>query len=297
MNFIDKLERKFGHLGIPNLMLYIIVVNVIGAALFRVSDGKFMQFLSLDVYQVLHGQIWRIFTFIIAVPIGDVSSFFDILMFAIWLYVYYFIGKSLENIWGTFRFTLFMFTGWLFIVVVTFVSYFSLGSLYGDYSQELLSFVLGRRVSTEHLYSSLFLALALLFPDMQFYMYFLIPIKAKWLAAVYIALDIYSIYQALTAGDYMTVALIVGALLNVAFFYVFGRGKAGVRGMYRNTRRKREFKSKVKRAESNTRIMHRCAICGRTEEDAPNLEFRYCSKCKGSYEYCSDHLFTHEHVQ
>ena len=41
---------------------------------------------------------------------------------------------------------------------------------------------------------------------------------------------------------------------------------------------------------------HRCAVCGRTEKDDPTLEFRYCSKCEGEYEYCMDHLYTHRHV-
>ena len=40
---------------------------------------------------------------------------------------------------------------------------------------------------------------------------------------------------------------------------------------------------------------HKCAICGRTENDDPNLSFRYCSKCTGNKEYCQDHLFTHTH--
>ena len=43
--------------------------------------------------------------------------------------------------------------------------------------------------------------------------------------------------------------------------------------------------------------MHRCAVCGKTELDDPGLEFRFCSKCNGNYEYCQEHLFTHEHAK
>ena len=63
-------------------------------------------------------------------------------------------------------------------------------------------------------------------------------------------------------------------------------------------KRRRQFHKQVRTASTKAgEPRHRCAICGRTELDNPNLEFRFCSKCDGNYEYCSDHLFTHEHVK
>lgn len=67
---------------------------------------------------------------------------------------------------------------------------------------------------------------------------------------------------------------------------------------YREMQRKREFIEKMQAAETMQKISkHRCAICGRTEQDNPDLQFRFCSKCNGNYEYCNDHLFNHTHVQ
>ena len=59
----------------------------------------------------------------------------------------------------------------------------------------------------------------------------------------------------------------------------------------------RRMHESVTRKDSPVRTArHKCAVCGRTELDAPDLEFRYCSKCAGDHEYCSEHLYTHTHV-
>ena len=302
MNFIDKLERKFGHLGIRNLMYYIVILNIISVLLNLFVPDFCYQYLTLDIDQILHVQVWRIVTFLFAMPVKSVSGFnmqsmVGLFWFAIWVGVYYFIGTTIENMWGSFRFTLFMVSGVVFVVLVSIFSYLFLGALYSGFPQDVLSYYIGARVSLTPLYSSMFLAFALMFPDIQFMVYFIIPVKAKWLAAVYLILDIYQIYHAMDSGDYVTVALIIGALINVTIFYVFARGKSGVKAMYQQKRRKQKFSKKVREASPIGRPIHRCAICGRTEKDDPRLEFRYCSKCEGSYEYCSEHLYTHEHVR
>ena len=66
----------------------------------------------------------------------------------------------------------------------------------------------------------------------------------------------------------------------------------------REIKRKQKFKSDMKTAQAEKIRLthHKCAVCGRTEKDDPNLEFRYCSKCEGNLEYCMDHLYTHKHV-
>ena len=89
--------------------------------------------------------------------------------------------------------------------------------------------------------------------------------------------------------------LIVAALLDFVIFYLIARNPQGIRATVKQKKRQVVYKQAAKREMSETR--HKCAICGRTEKDAPSLEFRYCTKCEGNYEYCSDHLFTHEHVK
>lgn len=297
MNFIDRLERKFPRFGIPDLMRYVIAVNVLGVVLNFLAPEVYDVYLSLDVYEVLHGQVWRLVTFVLyPSSLGvDSSSLMTLLLFAIWMYVYYSIGRSLEQIWGTFRFNLFYFGGVFFVIVVTFITYFIMQGVMQGVPLQLLSSYLEMGVTLEHLNDSLFLAYALMFPNAQFLVYFVVPVKAKWLAVVWLILDGYSVVQGIMKGDYFSVVLVIGALLNVVLFLVFARGRAGVRGAYRQKKRKVQYKKKVQEAAPDGTI-HRCAICGRTEKDAPDLEFRYCSKCDGNYEYCSDHLFTHEHV-
>ena len=295
MNFIDRLERRFPRFGIPDLMKYVIALNIAGFLISIVSPVFYYKYLALDVYAIVHGQIWRVFTFVLYPSgAGGGSLFAGLLMFAIWMYVYYSIGMSLERIWGTFRFNLFYFGGIVFVILVTFATYFIMVAVGGIPPQQL-STHLSMSATLDHLNSSLFLAYALMFPNAQFLVYFVVPVKAKWLAVVWLLLDGFTVFQGIRFGNYFGVVMIVGALLNVALFLIFGRGRPGVQGAYRQKKRKVQYKKKVRDAAPDG-TMHRCAICGRTEKDAPGLEFRYCSKCDGNYEYCSEHLFTHEHV-
>ena len=297
MNFIDRLEKRFPRFGIPDLMRYVIIVNAIGFVLNMLAPNLYYRYLALDMYEVLHGQVWRLVTFVLypsGFGVGS-ASFMTVFLFALWMYVYYSIGTSLERIWGTFRFTLFYFGGILFVILVTLAAYLiMLGAMPGILPQEL-GMVMELGVTLEHLNDSLFLAFALMFHNAQFLIYFVVPVKAKWLAVVWLVLDGYYVVQGIMNGNYFTVVMVLGALLNVALFLIFARGKPGVQGAYRQKKRRVQYKKKVQDAAPGGTI-HRCAICGRTEKDAPDLEFRYCSKCEGNYEYCSDHLFTHEHV-
>ena len=85
------------------------------------------------------------------------------------------------------------------------------------------------------------------------------------------------------------------SLLNFILYFVMSRS-----GRYnpKEIKRKQQFRSQVtqtvREAKQNGR--HRCAVCGRTDLDDPELVFRFCSKCEGDYEYCQDHLYTHKHV-
>ena len=292
MNFIDRLEKRYPNFGVSNLMIYVIAISGLGMLISMVNPYIYYQYLSLDFYQIFHhGQVWRLITFLLCPSAGGSGSS-GLFWFVIMAWVYYSIGSNLERIWGRFRFTLFYLSGIVMILIVTLAAYLLMGILYP--AQEV-GIWLGMQVTLEYVTESLFLAFALVFPDVQFLLFFIIPVKAKWLSIFYFALDAYQIIQGIMMKSYYPVALIVVSLINIFIFFFFAKGRPGMAAHARQTKRKAEFKQKMHESREKGPI-HRCAICGRTELDAPELDFRYCSKCDGRYEYCSEHLFTHEHV-
>ena len=292
MNFIDRLEKRYPNFGVSNLMIYVIAISGLGMLISMVNPYIYYQYLSLDFYQIFHhGQVWRLITFLLCPSAGGSGSS-GLFWFVIMAWVYYSIGSNLERIWGRFRFTLFYLSGIVMILVVTLAAYLIMGIVYP--AQEV-GIWLGMQVTLEYVTESLFLAFALVFPDVQFLLFFIIPVTAKWLSIFYFALDAYQIIQGIMMKSYYPVALIVVSLINIFIFFFFAKGRPGMAAHARQTKRKAEFKQKMHESREKGPI-HRCAICGRTELDAPELDFRYCSKCDGRYEYCSEHLFTHEHV-
>lgn len=315
---MNKLERKFGKYAIPNLMLYVIVLYGVGFVLDFLAPGFYSAYLCLDAEAIMHGQIWRVVTFLIQPPPTNVIF----VIFA--LYLYYSIGRHLEYTWGTFKFNLYFFMGVVFNIVATFVAYLGFG----------VSIPLG----TYYLNTALFLSFAALYPNQKLYLFFFIPIKMKWLAWLEIlffgdyivkallspfAMELWTavanapvqgIFQTfwynlmgyilpnpyVDPGVYIAAALeIFVALLNFVIFY-FATRKA-IRRTAAQKQQKRTFEKYMREAKAEPKYgngaRHRCHVCGRTELDDPTLEFRYCSKCNGDYEYCQDHLFTHEHVK
>ena len=154
-------------------------------------------------------------------------------------------------------------------------------------------------MTTNYINLSLFFAFAASYPNVEFLVFFVLPVKAKWLALLDGILFASSIFDSVRYG--VTVSAVyfsdavcaVLALLNFFVFFLMTRNLK--RYTYKEIHRKRTYRREVHQAGAGPR--HKCAICGRTELDGENLEFRYCSKCKGNYEYCQDHLFTHEHVK
>ena len=293
MNWIDKLERKFGrHGGIPNLTVYIIICYVIGYLL-TYMNPSLLSMMSLDVSKILQGQIWRLVTRVIYPP-----STGNFLLFAISiLFFYYPIGTSLERTWGSFRYTLYIFSGLLFVLIAAFITYFVTG---GFVVIDGMTYMIGGSVFTTYYVSlSVFLAYAACYPDMQILLWFVIPIKMKWMAWVYGAIIVYNMISYVRVGLWVMAVPILASLLNFVLFFFSNRN------MYRynpkEVHRRREFKKAMAQSRVNLATggitKHKCAICGRTEKDDPNLEFRFCSKCNGNYEYCQDHLFTHQHVK
>ena len=283
MNWIDKLERKFGRFGVENLTMYVIICYVVGYFL-AYFNPSLLSLLSLEPALILRGQIWRIITWVIYPP-----SMSNVLWFVIAIvFFYYPIGTSLERTWGSFRYTLYIFSGILFSVIGAFILYFITGA-YG----------IGSLFNTYYISLSVFLAYALSYPDMQIHLWFVIPIKMKWMAIVYGVMVLYDMITYLRMGLWVYVVPIIASLLNFVLFFFSTRNMQ--RYNPKEVHRRREFKKAVAQSRVNPATggitKHKCAICGRTEKDDPNLEFRFCSKCNGNYEYCQDHLFTHQHVK
>ena len=295
MKFIDKLERKFGRFGIQNLTIYIIGGYVLGYILTAAAPGV-LSMLSLDMSMVMKGQIWRLVTWVIYPP-SSVGGMSNLLMFVLAIaFFYYPIGTSLERTWGTFRYTLYIFSGLLFTVIAAALLYAVTGG-YVTVGGMMLPY--GSIFTTYYISLSIFLAYAVTYPDLQLLLMFVIPIKMKWMAFVYGLFIAWDIVSYLRVGLWVGVVPIVASLLNFVIFYF------STRDMNRYNPKEIHRRQQFKKAMAPTRTgygpggiaKHKCAICGRTEKDDPNLEFRFCSKCKGNYEYCQDHLFTHKHVQ
>ena len=277
MKFTGDFEKKFGKYAIKNLSLVLIICYACGYVFELTAPGIF-QYLYLNPYLILfHGQVWRLITWVIVPPSS--FDFFTLLM----LYFYYSLGTTLERTWGTYRYNVYIFSGILFTILGAFLL-FGFGLLEGK-------LLVGNMVnfSTYYVNMSIFLAFAATYPNMQILLFFFIPIRIKILGIIYGALLLYEFL----AGRVDMKFVIAASLMNFIVFFITGRGK--VHMTPRQAKRRQEFKREVKKTTRVTR--HKCAICGRTEETNPELEFRFCSKCDGNYEYCQDHLFTHTHVK
>lgn len=278
--FMNKLERKYGRYAIPNLINYLMVLYTIGTVLGVFAPGIYYAYLSLDISAILHGQVWRLFTFLLE-PYGigyGAMSFVNILFFLIKINIFLMIGHSLENSWGTFWFNIYFLSGYLLTILAAVVMY-----LFG------FPFPVG----FEYNYQAMFFAFALLFPDVQFLLYFIIPVKVKWLAILDAVLLGWQMVLFLMAGYYYMAVAILIAFGNFLVFFFSTRNYRRISP--KEIKRRRRYKRQVAQASQGAR--HKCKICGRTEQDDDRLEFRYCSKCEGDYEFCSDHLFTHTHFK
>ena len=288
MRFIDKLERKYGRYGIENLTMYIIISYVLGYALMYINPSA-LSMLSLNVTKILQGQVWRLITWIVYPPSTSSPLWFVIAI----LFFYYPISASLEHTWGKFKFTLYILSGMIFTVIAAFILHFVMGGV--------LDGLGGIIFSTYYISLSIFLAYSLTYPDMTVLLMFVIPVKMKWMSIVYAAIVIYDVARYFMNGAWFMALPIIASLLNFVIFFL------GTRDFNRynpkEIHRKNEFRRAVNGGSktvpfpgsSNAVTKHKCAVCGRTEKDDPNLEFRFCSKCNGNYEYCQDHLYTHIH--
>ena len=270
MNRIERFCYHHPNFGIRNLMMYISIANVAFWVLGAINR-PFLSYLSFDAAAILHGQVWRLVTFMLYPPSTGLLAF-------IAFYFYYWIGSTLEQYWGSGQFTIYFFSGVILTILYGFLIYFITGS--------------NVRLDSQYIYLSMFFSFAALFPDMQVLFMFLIPIKMKYLAIV----DAVFFALAVITNPFPVNLLPVVAVLN--FFLFCGGdllGRVRPNRASRSTVNFRKESRRIRREQQSRLYTHKCAVCGRTDVDYPNLEFRYCSRCQGYHCFCIDHINNHIH--
>ena len=278
---IDRFCYKHPRFGIPNLMMYIVIGSAI-VFLFSAIDttGLVIGALQFDAAAIMSGQIWRLVTFII-VPMYTGMS--QLLWLAISLYFYYFIGSTLERQWGTGKFTIYYFSGVL------------LSAIYGLL---LWAMIGGDQTVTINMYYvnlSMFFAFATMFPDVQLLLFFFIPIKVKWLGIIN---AIYFLYQIIFQLHGFYKLLPVIAILNYLIFcggYLIDYIRPSRARTKAKTINYKRAAKKARQEMDHQPYKHKCAVCGKTDLEYPDMEFRYCSKCGGYHCFCIEHINSHVH--
>ena len=277
---IDRFCILHPNFGISNLMLYVVIGNVVLGLLSNFSNGNFLSFFSYTLSGLLHGQVWRLVTFVL---IPESTSPFYLL---ITCYFYYWIGSTLERQWGTAKFNLYYISGALLTVLGVVLASLITGNPYLT------------AAGTGYVNLSMFFAFAFLFPDTTVLLFFILPVKMKWLAYLDGALFAFDIIKAIGAHNWAGVVLPIVALLNFAVFIWPEVHYLKERTKYQNSRKTVQFRQaqqqQAKQAQQQG-YRHKCAVCGRTDTDYPDLQFRYCSKCVGYHCFCQDHIFNHVH--
>ena len=290
---MKNLRQKFNRFcfqnrdkGIPNLMLYVSLGSaLVYLTIIITQNVTVYNLLCFDRNSIFHGQVWRLITY----PLAFYSS--NPLLAFVSLFCYYSIGRAMENIWGTFRFNLFYFTGVLMM--------------------DIYCLIFGGQADVYYLNLSLFLSYATMFPNAQFLLFFIIPVKA-WIFAL---IDLVMVVYGLIFNPFPYNLFSVISLAN--YFLFFGKDVLNVIPMSWRVNARRLFKkTKVQKgdrpkvvpfptagsyeatvATPKAPYTHRCTICGRTDVTDPQLEFRYCSRCNGYHCYCEEHINNHEHIE
>ncbi len=259
MNWIDSLERRFGHLAIHGLVRIIVAFN---AAVFVLSlaNPQFLKLLYLDRELIRHGQVWRLFTYIFIPPLDRWWLMPDYLWLVFALMFLWMLGDGLEQAWGAFKLTLFYFIG----MIGTTIAAFAFGESYNNVMLNV----------------SLLFAFATIFPDHMILIFFFLPVKIKWVAWVSFA----GVLFTFLTGDGSARAAIVAALANYALF--FGPAIVGMARQRKQVANRRlRFEREIN--EAGGEPMHCCAVCKKTEADDPHLDFRVAND---GTEYCVEHL-------
>lgn len=271
--------------GIRNLMLVLAIGNLAVYVLTRIDPSHVVySYLCFSRSAILHGQVWRLFTYVLTDLAESGSGYFMFLALVAML-CYAQFGRMLEDTWGTLRFNLYYLTG----VLMT----------------DLAALIFGYGASAGALNLSLFLAVATIAPEARVLLMFFIPIKFKYMALVYLALTALNVVRYLLSFGFLSFAWLMPLVPLANYFLFFGSGISVLfppswRAHAPRKPRPKPTAGWASGYQSRTGerpYRHKCTVCGRTDTEYPNLEFRYCSKCNGYYCYCSDHINNHSHIQ
>ena len=295
--------------GIPDLMLYICLGSGLVAFANLINGGAFLyDFLCFDKSAILQGQVWRLVTWLLTEQLSS-NPLLDI----IFLYFFYRLGSAVENSIGTFKFNLFYLGGVILMDIFAMAFCPTEAVIIGGmiFPPEVFTVLYSNMAYYLHL--SMVLAFATMYPDSQFLIFFVIPVKA-WVIAlidlVLIGISVYNMCYPVMIFPHCLFPLI--GILNYILFFGPDMGnllplswRAKLRQRKRNKTTRRPAGPKVipfsqagnqQSSKTSAPYTHRCTVCGRTDAEYPDLEFRYCSRCQGYHCYCEDHISNHTHI-
>ena len=272
---VERFCALHPRLGIPGLMRYIVGANAVVYLLSLFAGSGTLNFLSMDPAAVLRGEIWRIATYVLLPTSGGI-------FLVISLFFYYWLGESLERLWGSTKFTVYYVSGTLLTALASLLAYLIDGIPVPVYGAVYVN-------------TALFLAYALNYPDAMVNIYFIIPVKMKWMAALEGILYALSVVTAIAAGLWGQALMPIVALLNLFVFFTPDFLRKADRVKAHSRPQAVQFRRAVKEQQRQKGYNHKCSVCGRTDTDYPDLQFRYCSKCAGYHCFCEDHIFNHTH--
>jgi hypothetical protein len=258
MNWLNRAEARLGHLAIPGLPQIIVGFNALVFILHKLNP-HFVEKLTLDPSRIMQGEVWRLVTYLFIPSFG--APFADWLLVAFYLMFLWFVGTGLEEAMGAFKLNVYYLLGMIGVTIAAWISH------EGGFSNGILN-------------TAMFFAFARFYPEVVIYVMFILPVKVKWMAWFSAAL----LLLGFLAADWPYRLALIAALMNYSLF--FGSDiirDARHRGQVAS--RRKRFDREIQSVESEA--LHRCAVCGRTEQVAPDLEFRVA---RDGQEYCREHL-------
>jgi membrane associated rhomboid family serine protease len=259
MRILDLLDKKIGRFAVPNLTIYLIAGQSFFYLMYLTNKlERGATYLSADL--LMQGEWWRLFT----LPFDPPRQSVLFTLFA-W-YFFYMLGSALEEHWGAFRYNVYLLLGCLMTIAASFL-------------------VPSYPISNGFLAGSVFLAFATLFPDFQILLFFVLPVRIKWLALITWLGYAYQV----VFGDWGTRLMVLAATSNFLIFFA--------RDILTNARfgRQQLVKKAASMVPKKKEPLHHCTTCGITDQSHPQMDFRYCPQCKGQFGYCREHIFSHQH--
>lgn len=297
--------------GIRDLMLYICLGSGIVTFASMMNGGSFLyDLLCFDKSAILRGEVWRLFSWLLTESLGG-----NPLLSVVFLYFFYRLGSAVESSIGTFKFNLFYLGGVILMDLFALISCPTEAVIIGGmiFPPEIFTMLYSNMAYYLHL--SMILAFSTMYPDSQFLILFVIPVKA-WVIAlvdlVLMAISVFNMCFPIMLFPHCLFPLI--GLLNYFLFFAPDMGNLLPLSWRVKLRRRRSRKKQPQSSgpkvvpftpparqgaadKSSLPYTHRCTVCGRTDAEFPDLEFRYCSRCQGYHCYCEDHISNHVHIE